>query len=682
SQDISGRSFRGLALGQKPTDYDANCPFPGLLAFQARDQAYFFSREELIAALEDRLREHNFLALLGPSASGKSSLVQAGLLPALKQQEPDLQVVYLKPGSNPPARLAADLEGVQDGSQLLIVDQFEELFTECPDEQMRRAFLDHLFQLVNKMRVVIVMRADYWGDCAPYRDLVEKMQAHQALVAPMNEAQLRNAMERQRGAVGLHFEADLANTMLDDVRGEPGAMPLLQHALRELWQRRHGIWLKASEYRAIGKAQGAIAKSAGDLYDNLSPEEQNRVRDIFVRLTRLDDDVAPGTDWRDTRRRATMEELVPADRDPRETESLVNRLATAQLVVVSTDPATRKAEVEVSHEALIRHWSLLGGWLEKDRQLLQLREGIRRSALEWEQGGRKDDDLLHRGERLGRAQALANHPNYPLNERELTYVESCTLLRAEGTLQGLRSAVQRCEPADPWLDQLREEGGQALIRGLEEPIAGTSARLETASTPSKVEALLGLDGDILPRQPEQESAAFGPVAWSAVSHDQAVTRQTAALALTLPYGLAALDRLEAALSEWAQQTQIGSWKRRRLRSELRGSLAEIDAEIESLNAGLPRLDRLGIWLWRVRRRVIADRHRIFALVVGAAIAAGLILGSYRGLLGVFAGPLFMTRFATSFFWGVILGAAVGLGIGLAKPMALEPRTAQGEAPPI
>ena len=133
------------------------------------------------------------------------------------------------------------------------------------------------------------MRADFWGECAAYPQLRELMQTHQELVGPMNSQELRSAMEQQARAVGLRFEADLSNTILDDVSDEPGAMPLLQHALLELWKRRHGRWLRADEYRALGGVQQAIARTADSIYGELDDADRERMRTIFLRLTRIDD---------------------------------------------------------------------------------------------------------------------------------------------------------------------------------------------------------------------------------------------------------------------------------------------------------------------------------------------------------------------------------------------------------
>jgi hypothetical protein len=273
------------------------------------------------------------------------------------------------------------------------------------------------------------MRADFWGECALYQALKERMQARQELIPPMDAAELRRAIEMQGNQVGLRFEADLANTILDDVRGEPGAMPLLQHALLELWKRRHGRWLRVEEYLAVGGVRQAIARTADDVYKTLSPAEQDRIRDVFVRLTRLGEEPVQGEERRDTRRRVGAEELVPAGGDPAATKALLQRLADARLVVTSADAVTGREEVEIAHEALIRHWPRLRAWLDEDRAGLRLRDTIRQAAREWEQAGRQDESLLvHRGGRLEDAKALARRPGF-LNPLERAYVDACVALR-------------------------------------------------------------------------------------------------------------------------------------------------------------------------------------------------------------------------------------------------------------
>ena len=339
-------SFAALALGQPPPLYDARPPFLGLKPFLAKDRPFFFGRENLVAELQGKLAAHPFLPVLGPSGSGKSSVVLAGLVPALAaangEQDPFLER-HFRPGDEPLARLEETLQKLDDAPGPIVIDQFEEVFTLCRDETKRAAFFERLLALEPKRPVVLTMRADFWGDCAPYPVLRAAMEAHQRLVAPMDAAELRKAIEQQAAAVGLRFEADLAASTLDQVQGEPGAMPLLQHALLELWHRRHGRWLLTAEYRALGGVPGAIAKTAETLYAELTDPEKARMRDIFVRLTRLDEEAAAGAERRDTRRRVSLEELVPAGGDLTATKALVARLASAGLVVTSGTPVATEA---------------------------------------------------------------------------------------------------------------------------------------------------------------------------------------------------------------------------------------------------------------------------------------------------------------------------------------------------
>lgn len=466
-QDVTDLSFNALALGQEPPAYDSRVPFRGLYPFRAEDQAFFFGREALVQQFRQQLAEHNLLAVLGPSGSGKSSLVLAGLVPALLRKEPSLALAYMTPGNDPLPQLAvalasaglADRQGPSGSSGstlfrptqppdpgqdsagdiqneaypspqvILVVDQFEEVFTLCPNEEQRQQFFERLLDLSQRMPVVITMRADFWGECAIYAALKEVLQANQELIGPMQTADLRRAMEQQAAKVGLRFEADLSNTILDDVRGEPGAMPLLQHALLEMWQRRHGRWLRAEEYRTLGGVQKAIASTAEKIYQDLPATEQALVRDIFVRLTRLDEETVQGEERRDTRRRVRFEELVPAGGEPGLIKQLVQRLADVRLVVTGVNQATDQEEVEVAHEALIRHWPRLRQWLDEDRNLWRVRQRIGQDAREWETGGRRDDLLPRWSARLEEAIDLSRQARFALNALEQSYLDACVDLR-------------------------------------------------------------------------------------------------------------------------------------------------------------------------------------------------------------------------------------------------------------
>ncbi|MFK0729809.1 MAG: CHAT domain-containing protein [Gloeotrichia echinulata HAB0833] len=428
--EVLDLSFNAVALDREPPIYDASCPFLGLYPFRVENQKFFFGREGLIIQLQQKLEKDNFLAVFGASGSGKSSVVLAGLIPALTKKQPDLVMAYMTPSSNPIEQLHASLLEVQNQSSVIVIDQFEELFTLCTDDKHRILFIEELLVIVQQQKVVITMRADFWGECASYPQLKELIQSRQELIGPMDTAELRKSMEMQAAQVGLRFEAGLSNQILDDVQGEPGAMPLLQHALLELWKRRHGRWLRAQEYEAIGGVNMAIAQTADAFYDSCTPQEQEQVKNIFIRLTRLDDSTQEGQKRRDTRRRVWLEELIPTVNNQDLIERLLKRLSGegARLVVTSLDSATQREEVEVAHEALIRYWPRLLKWLDENRSLLLLRENIRQVALDWDDNKKDESYLVHRGGRLEEAQELLAQSNF-LNLLETDYIQSCQKLR-------------------------------------------------------------------------------------------------------------------------------------------------------------------------------------------------------------------------------------------------------------
>jgi hypothetical protein len=310
--------------------------------FLTEDHDLFFGREEVVPELQRRLAAHPLLAVLGPSRGGKSSLVLAGLSPALAPHDgtDPLLERHFCPGDAPLSRLDAALQALGDTPGPIVVDQFEEIFVLCRDEAMRAAFVERLLALPAQRPVVLTMRTEFLGDCEAYPALWAALEAHQLPIAPLDAAELRTVMAKQAAAVGLRFEADLAATILERVQGEPGAMPLLQQTLRELWTRRHGRWLLAAEYRALGGVQGVIARIADTVYAGLTAPEKARMRDILVRLTRLDEDSARGTERRDSPRRVTLAELVPAGGDLDATRHLVWRLANAGLVITNGTPLT------------------------------------------------------------------------------------------------------------------------------------------------------------------------------------------------------------------------------------------------------------------------------------------------------------------------------------------------------
>jgi len=262
------------------------------------------------------------------------------------------------------------------------------------------------------------------------------MEENYQQIAPMVANVLRSAVEQQASAVGLRFEADLSNTILDDVADEPGAMPLLQHGLKELWEHRHGRWLRASEYREIGGIQQAIARTAERIYNSCTQPERGLMENVMLRLIRLDGDVATDTLPRDTRRRALRAELTPLGQDESATRPLVARLANESLVITKQDPATNQDTVEIAHEALIGYWDRLQKWLRADRETLLLRQDINNATRHWLEK-RRGRSLLYRGQVLKEARALASQKPALLNEDEHEFLQASQRHERQRLLSGI-----------------------------------------------------------------------------------------------------------------------------------------------------------------------------------------------------------------------------------------------------
>jgi WD40 repeat protein len=414
ADEVVGVSFNGLCVGTDPPPYRADvCPFNGMKAFDFDRHAFFKARESLVEMLAARLEAERVVAVVGPSGSGKSSVVYAGVLPRLGLSADGF--VAVAPGADPLTALDAAIGRAQSPDTLLVVDQFEELFTHHHQDAVQADFLACLNQERERRRVVITMRSEFrerlrgtwlWDLVAdPGRD-----------IAPMPADDLRRAMEEQAAAVGLRFEANLVSLVLDDVGDEPGRMPLLQHTLRELWRRRRGVWLKTSEYRALGGVHEAVARTADAFVKGLNLEDHRRVTDVFLRLTRVADE----TDvTNQTRRRVRIADLVPAGEGEAQTRDLFTLLTNEYLVVTAGNTA------EVAHEALIRHWGTIGEWVHRHRAALLIRQAVADEARAWEHGNRQQDGLMRRGARLCEGIAVRNHSVLRLNAAETLYLDEC-----------------------------------------------------------------------------------------------------------------------------------------------------------------------------------------------------------------------------------------------------------------
>jgi hypothetical protein len=467
--------IKGIAPGRGPGDvvYEGVCPYRGLQVFEAEHALFFFGREVATGWLVDELRPsaglraggNRFLAVVGPSGSGKSSLVRAGLVPALRRGtlpgSAEWPIPVFRPGHRPLESLALILsrlagpsddptvtlrlmdalaadqrqlhltarlaltEAPADRYVALVVDQFEELFTLCRDEGQRRWFIDNLLYASaiegGRTVVVLTMRADFYGKCAAYPDLAARITDHQMLVSPMVEEELRAAIERPAQLVGLEFEAGLVEALLRDVQAEPGALPLLQHTLLELWERRAGHRLTLDAYREIGGIQGAIAHRAEAIYAGFDTAQQAITRRILLRLTQ------PGEGTEDTRRRARLAELLPAEGQAADVEAAVQALADARLLTTGKDEQGGDI-VDVAHEALIRSWPRLRSWIDEDRSALRIHRQLSEAAREWERNNCDQSDL-YRGRRLAETEAWAETHGDDLNPLEQKFLSASVRLR-------------------------------------------------------------------------------------------------------------------------------------------------------------------------------------------------------------------------------------------------------------
>ncbi|MEU7524921.1 AAA family ATPase [Saccharothrix sp. NPDC042600] len=449
------------------------CPYRGLAAFQPEDSSWFFGRERSTAALVSRLGAAvdtgGIVMLVGASGAGKSSLVRAGVIPSIRDGalavpgSEKWPSIVLTPGADPVKELvghvpeladvldpavAADLpehpaetfvgqsmigvlrfagrirdafaaHAANHGGDrvVVVVDQFEEAFTLCPDEGLVQLFVQALHAACTPAipggdapaLVVLGVRADFYGRCLAYPELADALQDRQMVLGPMTSAELREAVSRPAKAAGLQLEPGLIELMLRDlgVRSgrapgrasqgayDAGALPLLSHALLATWQRRTAGKLTISGYRAAGGIQGAVAATAERAWADLAPEAQAAARPLLLRLVRV------GEDTQDTRRRSTRHELVEQAPNRAAGEEALEVLARARLVTLDA------GSVEITHEALLQAWPRLRSWIDQDREGQLLRQRLEEDAASWAHQDR-DASLLYRGARLETARHWAD----------------------------------------------------------------------------------------------------------------------------------------------------------------------------------------------------------------------------------------------------------------------------------
>ncbi|MFE0106322.1 hypothetical protein [Streptomyces sp. NPDC059009] len=410
-------------------------PYPGLARFGPGDRSRFHGRDDLVDELLGLTARHRLVVVLGASGSGKSSLLRAGLIPALREHPPGRALPSPPPSPSAPApargthsapptpvvirlftpgdrparthrALFTPADG--DGDTLLVVDQFEETFALCRDPAERARFLELLLaarEPARRLRVILAVRADFYGHCAEHAPLADALRGASLLVGPMTPARLREAVVRPAAAEHLVVERALTARIVADVADEPGGLPLMAHALREVWRRRSGKTLTEAAYEAIGGVHGAVAHTAEEVFASFTEDEAAAARSLLLRM------VEPGDGTQDTRRPVERAEL-PGGRgeaggtgevDGTEevggigqaggSSEVLERLVRARLLIA--DGTT----VALAHEALLSAWPRLRGWVEADRERLRLRRALTEAAYAWEELGR-DAGALYRGARL------------------------------------------------------------------------------------------------------------------------------------------------------------------------------------------------------------------------------------------------------------------------------------------
>jgi WD40 repeat protein len=455
-------------------------PYQGLEAFTQDKARFFFGRERLTEKLLERLRRERFLAVVGASGSGKSSVVQAGLLHRLDQGalpgSADWPKLVCRPGElvDALAQFLRDMEGIAADERedllarvpadetamhaiaervlrdappahrlVLVVDQFEELFTlESAEyqEQVIAALLYAVRVAGGRTTVVVTMRSDFYARAAEYDELFVWMEQHRVFVPPMNKTELRDAIRRPARLVEFPLDDALTETILKDVGQEPGALPLLQYALKELYDRWQEGLTPSQAYREIGGVQGALEHRADEVYQGLTTRQQEVARHILIRLTQL------GEGTEDTRRRATFAELVTPTVTLAEIEAVIDILAAAQIrLLVTGDPDKERPGktrvVEVAHEALIRGWKRLQDWLNEDRAGHLLHQRLGERAREWDAAG-QHEDYLYRGLELDKTREWAETHTGDLNILESKFLEASVEAREVERIAA-RRRVQR-----------------------------------------------------------------------------------------------------------------------------------------------------------------------------------------------------------------------------------------------
>lgn len=451
------RQSVGLDVGPVPSRGPAMTrqrnPYKGLRAFQETDAADFHGRRSLIQEMIGVLGNGRLLTVVGPSGSGKSSVVRAGLLPEIRNgalpgseawaitdmfpgthpfeelESALLRVAVRRPldlhqilANNPQGLLKALPEMTASEDQVLIViDQFEELFSLVSSTDERRRFLEMLAIAAthpdSSARLVLTLRADFFDQPLEYPDFADVMRNNLVTVSPPSAEGLAAAIAQPALDAGIAVEPGLVPRIVEDVQQEPGGLPLLQYAMTELFESRDGDVLTMDAYDRLGGVGGALANRAEELYVGLTPEGRAVAQQMFLRLVTVDDHAD------DTRRRIRQSEVTGLGFDRSVVHSVLERFGSFRLLSFDRDVVSRTPTVELAHEALLSEWARLHGWIEERRGDLVIHRRLQMTAQEWEDSGH-DPSYLMRGSRLDQALDLIENTDLSVSQDEKALIEA------------------------------------------------------------------------------------------------------------------------------------------------------------------------------------------------------------------------------------------------------------------
>jgi basic membrane lipoprotein Med (substrate-binding protein (PBP1-ABC) superfamily) len=431
----------------------ARNPYKGLRAFGEEDAGDFFGRDELVRRLLEVLAGGpRLVTLVGPSGSGKSSVLYAGLIPALAAGalpgSARWTIARMRPGAHPSRALGAALDEASgrrqtgapaDTELVLVIDQAEEAFDTADDAECGR-FIRRLMRAVTdegRVRAVLALRADYYDRPLQYAAFAEVFLPGVVNVVPMTPAELEAAIVEPARRAGVKVDPALLAELVSETVDRPGALPLLELTLAELFDRRTGTELRLDGYRALGGLRGALSRRSEEVFAELDGQEQEAARRVLLRLVRL------GEGQRTTGRRIPLRELTDLAIDPLVLSGVLRRFEANRLITFDREPVSGGSTVEVAHEALLSEWDRLAAWIEVARSDLRRHDALAARAGEWTATGRRSEDLLT-GNRLEEYAAWARETTIGLTVDERAFIDtSLERRRAEEAERAERAARER-----------------------------------------------------------------------------------------------------------------------------------------------------------------------------------------------------------------------------------------------